>query len=146
MKKILAAALTVAMLAACAAMAELQQALVRESQSPGRGVKDEIDAMTGILKAYGFSFFDVAKASPRTAKTRGFCAKAVNWMLALAERILKMRRRRALPVNDLSRDCALSHKVVDRHRRYIIAATEILDGDFPQLAAYLQYIKRYREA
>ena len=127
-------------------IAELQQALVEQSQSLKHTVKDEIEAMAGILKNYGFSFFDVAEASPRTTKTRGFCAKAVNWMLALAARILKMRSRRALPVSDLSRECDLSHKVVDRHRRYIIAATEILDGDFPQLAAYLQYIKRYREA
>lgn len=123
-------------------MAEVQREI---ASAPERTVRDEIDAMAGILKDYGFTFFDVAEASPKTAKTRGFCAKAVNWMLALVARILRMRQRRSLPVGEISKECALSSKVVDRHRRYIIAATEILDGDFPRLAEYLQYIKRFHE-
>ena len=127
-------------------MAELQQTLARQDDARERTVRDEISAMADILKDYGFTFFDVADSSPKTEKTRGFCARAVNWMLALVERILRMRQRRSLPVGELSRECDISNKVVDRHRRYIIAATEILDGDFPQLAAYLQYIKRYRES
>ena len=126
-------------------MAQVQQAIVQESEQAGRDVKDEIAAITDILKEYGFTFFDVAEASPRTTKTRGFCARAVNWMLALVERIFKMRQRHSLPTAQLCDDCDLSRKVVDRHRRYIIAATEILDGDFPQLSEYLQYIKKYRE-
>lgn len=125
---------------------ELQRALLRESEAPERTVRDEIDAMAAILRNYGFSFFDVADASPKSSKTRGFCARAVNWMLDLAERILRMRQRRNLPVAEMTEACDLSRKVVDRHRRYIIAATEILDGDFPQLAEYLQYIKRGRES
>lgn len=127
-------------------MSEVRQALVRQSEDEGRSVRDEIEAVAGILKGYGFTFFEVAEASPRTARTKGFCARAVNWMLALVERVLRMRSRRSLPVRELSSECDLSHKVVDRHRRYIIAATEILDGDFPQLAEYLRYIKESRSS
>lgn len=125
-------------------MAEVQKAIVQESESAERTVKDEIEAVGGILKGYGFSFFDVAEASPKSTKTKGYCARAVNWMLDLPARIARMRQRRSLPVMELSTACDLSHKVVDRHRRYIIAATEILDGDFPQLSEYLRYIKRDR--
>lgn len=127
-------------------MWEVQQALVRQSADEERSVRDEIEAMAGILKGYGFSFFDVAEASPKTARTRGFCARAVNWMLDLVERILRMRSRRSLPVREISSECDISQKVVDRHRRYIIAATEILDGDFPRLSEYLRYIKRSRSS
>ena len=123
-------------------VSEVQQAIAARSLGPEHTVKDEIEAMSGILKGYGFSFFDIAEASPRSKKTRGYCARAVNWMLDLPARIAKMRQRRSLPVAELSVACEISHKVVDRHRRYIIAATEILDGDFPQLAEYLHYIKR----
>lgn len=126
-------------------MNELQQKLTRESLDPDHTVKDEIEAIGDILQEYGFSFFDVAEASPKSTKTKGFCARAVNWMLSLVQRILKMRQRHSLPVTDIARECDISHKVLDRHRRYIIAATEIMDGDFPQLQEYLQYIKRYRE-
>lgn len=124
--------------------AEVQKIIAMSSLGPEHTVKDEIDAMSGILKEYGFSFFDIAEASPRSKRTKGYCARAVNWMLDLPARILRMRQRRSLPVMELSNACEISHKVVDRHRRYIIAATEILDGDFPQLSEYLRYIKRDR--
>ena len=126
-------------------MAQVQQAIIQESEPSAHDVRDEIAAITEILKEYGFSFFDVAEASPKSTRTKGFCARAVNWMLALVERIFKMRQRHSLPTAQLCDACDLSRKVVDRHRRYIIAATEILDGDFPQLSEYLRYIKRYRE-
>ena len=122
--------------------AEVQKVIAQSSLGPEHTVKDEIDAMSGILKEYGFSFFDIAEASPRSKRTRGCCARAVNWMLDPPARILRMRQRRSLPVMELSSACDISHKVVDRHRRYIIAAAEILDGDFPQLSEYLRYIKR----
>lgn len=75
---------------------------------------------------------------------RSCCAKAVNWMLALAERVLMMRKKRSLPVVAISKALEIARKIIERHRRYIIAATEILDGDYPHLAEYLDYIKRER--
>jgi hypothetical protein len=104
-------------------------------------VRDEIEALGDVLGAYGFSFFDLAEASPRAAKTKRCCARAVNWMLALAERVLTMRRTRSLPVTAIVKALEIARKVIERHRRYIIAATEILDGDYPHLAEYMDYIK-----
>lgn len=125
-------------------IAELQQKLVQDDLCSERGVKDEIEALGAELNRYGFTFFDLADASPRAGKTRRCCARAVNWMLALAERVLTMRRTRSLPVSAISRALEIARKIIERHRRYIIAATEILDGDYPQLAEYLDYIKRER--
>jgi RNA polymerase sigma factor len=39
----------------------------------------------------------------------------------------------------------ISRKILDRHRRYIIAAVEILSGDYPLLAEYMQFIKDYNK-
>ena len=125
-------------------VAEVQRQLARDDQDQSRTVRDEILAMTAILKEYGFTFFDVAKASPRAEKTKRGCARAVNWMLAVAERILNMRLTRSLPIAALCKALELARKLIERHRRYIIASTEILDGDFPQLAEYLDYIKKER--
>ena len=97
-----------------------------------------------ILREYGFSFFDLAEASPKAEKTKRCCARAVNWMLAVAERILQMRRSRSLPVAAISAALEIARKILERHRRYIIASTEILDGDFPYLAEYLEYIRKER--
>lgn len=125
-------------------IAELQQKLARNDRDASRTVRDEIEALGAELDRYGFSFFDLAEASPKAEKTKRCCARAVNWMLALAERVAQMRRTRSLPVAVMSKALEIARKIIERHRRYIIAATEILDGDYPQLAEYLDYIKRER--
>ena len=125
-------------------IAEVQQKLVQASESSGLAIRDEIDALGAVLSEYGFSFFDLAEASPKAAKAKHCCARAVNWMLALAERILNMRKTHSLPVAAISKALEIARKIIERHRRYIIAATEILDGDYPHLAEYMDYIKRER--
>ena len=125
-------------------VAEVQGRIVDGYFSEARSVKDEIEALGETLEQYGFSFFDLAEASPKAEKTKKCCARAVNWMLALAERVLAMRKKRSLPVAAISKALEIARKLIERHRRYIIAATEILDGDYPHLAEYLDYIKRER--
>lgn len=131
--------------ASAGVIAEVQQKLVTTANHSGSvTIRDEIDALGDVLAEYGFSFFDLAEASPRAAKTKRHCARAVNWMLALAERVLNMRKTRSLPVAAISKALEIARKIIERHRRYIIAATEILDGDYPHLAEYMDYIKRER--
>ena len=120
-------------------IAEVQKKIVREEDP--MAVKDEIEALGDVLREYGFSFFDLAEASPKAAKTKKCCARAVNWMLETVERIIRMRKKRSLPVKAISKALDIALKILERYRRYIIAATEILDGDYPHLAEYLKYIK-----
>lgn len=123
-------------------VAEVQGRLAR--QDTGESLRDEIEALGETLKDYGFDFFDIAEASPRAEKTRRHCARAVNWMLELVERVLTMRKTHSLPVAAICKALEIARKIIERHRRYIIAATEILDGDYPQLSEYMDYIKRER--
>ena len=125
-------------------VAEVQQKLVQGNENSGHAIRDEIEALGAVLSEYGFSFFDLAEASPKASKTKHCCARAVNWMLALVERILNMRKTRSLPVAAISKALEIARKIIERHRRYIIAATEILDGDYPHLAEYMDYIKKER--
>ena len=125
-------------------IAEGQQKLVQANESTGHVIRDEIEALGAVLSEYGFSFFDLAEASPKASKTKHCCARAVNWMLALVERILNMRKTHSLPVAAISKALEIARKIIERHRRYIIAATEILDGDYPYLAEYMDYIKKER--
>ena len=125
-------------------IAEVQHVMTEEARDDPRAVKDEIEALGDVLREYGFSFFDLAEASPKAGKTRKCCARAVNWMLAVVERILQMRKTHNLPVGAISTALNIARKILERHRRYIIAATEILDGDYPYLAEYLDYIRKER--
>lgn len=123
---------------------EVQHYIVEKAEDDPRSVRDEIEALGDVLREYGFSFFDLAESSPKAEKTRKSCARAVNWMLAVVERVLQMRKTHSLPVGAISAALNIARKILERHRRYIIAATEILDGDYPCLAEYFDYIRKER--
>ena len=111
--------------------------LARQNTSvvPGDNpIRDEIEAVQDILVHYGFSFFDLAQCSPRTDKTKKACAEAVAYMLEHESLIRKMRAKRTLPVKELKEGAGISRKILERHRKYIIAAIEILNGEYPLLA------------
>lgn len=101
----------------------------------------EIAAMQEILDLYGFSFFDLAECSPKAEKTKRGCAQAIRTLLASLALLAKMRLARLLPIKELSAESGVVRKILERHRKYIIASAEILDGDFPILAGYLSYVK-----
>ncbi|MBQ9458646.1 MAG: RNA polymerase subunit sigma [Oscillospiraceae bacterium] len=103
--------------------------------------REEIAELQGILRQYGFSFFDLADASPKAEKTKKSCAQAVRALIASVMLMAQMRLKRLLPIKELSETSGVIRKILERHRKYIIASAEILDGDFPILAGYLAYIK-----
>ncbi|MBP7348788.1 MAG: hypothetical protein KA965_08915, partial [Butyrivibrio sp.] len=46
-----------------------------------------------------------------------------------------------LPVNEILVRAKVSRKMIDRHRKYLIATAMILDGDYPGLSEYLTFLK-----
>ena len=63
-------------------------------------------------------------------------------LIATAILMAQMRLKRLLPIKELSEASGVIRKILERHRKYIIAAAEILDGDFPILAGYMAFIKK----
>ncbi|WP_026517811.1 sigma factor [Butyrivibrio sp. MC2021] len=104
-------------------------------------VKDEIDALSQILETYGFGFSDLVECSPTAQKTRTACAQAINTLIGDPELMSSFRRTKTLPMKDLSCKTNISRKILDRHRRYIIAAVEIISGDYPLLTEYMKFVK-----
>ena len=126
---------------------QVQQRMAEEAgAAPGEDTaslaREEIAEMQGILQRYGFSFFDLADASPKTEKTKKSCAQAVRTLIATAILMAQMRLKRLLPIKELSEASGVIRKILERHRKYIIAAAEILDGDFPILAGYMAFIRK----
>ena len=116
-----------------------------ENRPEGSPVKDEIEAVQGLLRRYGFSFFDLADHSPKAGKTKEACARAVAYLLQNEELLQKMRQSCTLPIKEVLQATGISRKILELHRRYIIAAAEILNGDYPLLAEYMSYIKKALE-
>lgn len=105
-------------------------------------IKDEIEAVQKLLCRYGFSFFDLTDCSPKAGKTKTACAQAVAYLLRNENLIRKMQDTCMLPIKEILEHTKISRKILERHRKYIIAATEILNGEYPLLAEYMSYIRK----
>ena len=115
----------------------LAQKLVEPDSS---WLKLEIQAASQTFSQYGFSFFDLTSCSPRSIKTKCACAKAILYLAENEFKLEELRRTQTLPIKNICLSTGLPRKVIERHRKYIIAATEIVTGDYPCLAQYIQFI------
>ncbi len=102
----------------------------------------EIEAISQVLSSYGFRFMDLISVSPKTKKTKIACAQAVACLLEHPHLMDRMKAFKMLPVAGIEKNAKVPRKILERHRKYIIAAAEIVSGDYPVLSGYISYIKR----
>ncbi len=105
-------------------------------------MKEEILSVNERLKKYGFSFFDIADASPKKGKTKDACAVVIRAILENADMVLDVENAGRLAIKELSEKTGVSKKIIDRYRRYIVMAVIILNGEYPLLAEYLHYVRK----
>ena len=111
------------------------------SKTTGNEIKSEIEEANLLLASYGFSFFDLTQCSPHAQKTKKACAQVINYMLSNPLLINDMKASKQLPLKIMENNVHVPRKILERHRKYIIAAIEILSGGYPNLAEYLRYIR-----
>lgn len=100
-------------------------------------MRDEIQALGQVLMLYGMDYSDLAAASPKSEKTKTACRKVLVVLRENPEMQLKIREKGLLPVKILALNTGVPRKTIERHRKYLIAAVEILTGDYPCLSAYI---------
>jgi len=108
-------------------------------------IKMEINLVSEIFSAYGFSFADLSECSPKADKTKRSCAKVVAYMIKNPILTSEMKVKRQLPLNIIEKSTKVPRKLLERHRKYIVAAVEIMSGDYPYLASYMRYIREELE-
>ncbi len=101
----------------------------------------EINTVNENLREYGFTFFDLTKCSPKAAKTKAACGKVIAFCIEDPMVIHVLKNTKLLPVKILEKNTKVPRKIIERHRKYIIAAIVILSGEYLELAEYLRYIK-----
>ncbi|NLP34545.1 MAG: RNA polymerase subunit sigma [Clostridiales bacterium] len=111
------------------------------SKKSNDDIKLEIEAINQRFHHYGFTFFELSKCSPKAAKTKKSCAIAINYILQNPLLINEIQRTKLLPIKIIEKNVQVPRKILERHRKYIIAAIEILSGEYPNLAEYLRYIR-----
>ena len=110
------------------------------STEDDNSLKMEIHLINEVFSGYGFSFMDLTECSPKAEKTKRSCAKAVVFIIKNPILISEMKIKRQLQLNLIERNTKVPRKLLERHRKYIIAAVEIMSGDYPHLAGYMRYI------
>ena len=108
-------------------------------------LKYEIEAADKCFLSYGFTFFDLSECSPHAGKTKRVCAKAVQYIMKNPVLLSDLQASKQLPLKMIENNCKVPRKILERHRKYIIAAVEILHGEYPNLAEYLRYIRKVNE-
>jgi RNA polymerase sigma factor len=114
------------------------------SKQDPNDLKWEIEAANLVFSEYGFSFYELSACSPHAAKTRKSCATAINYLLQNTLLLNELQTTKLLPLKTIEKNTHVPRKILERHRKYIIAAIEILSGEYPYLADYLRYIREER--
>ncbi|MDO5416427.1 MAG: sigma factor [Lachnospiraceae bacterium] len=113
---------------------------IHQQKTAEEELKLEIEAVSQEFSAFGFTFFDVAKAAPKAAKTRKSCGKAATFLLEHPLLIAEFRKNGQLPLKIMEKESKVPRKILERHRIYIIAVIVILTGEYPQLAEYMHTV------
>lgn len=119
--------------------------LSRMAQMPDDSLKLEIESAGQIFSAYGFSFYDLIDCSPKAEKTKKACAKAIACLIRTPLLTSEMKYSKCLPLKPLEKKSGVPRKILERHRKYIIAAVEIMTGDYPFLAEYMRFVREELE-
>lgn len=110
-------------------------------KSKPNDAKYEIEALTEELKAYQISFFDLPLVTPKSQKTKSACIDAIRYILRNTLLTDNIKTKGTLPIKELTEDLNIHRKVIERHRKYIIAVIVILTGDYGMIAEYFQFVK-----
>ena len=113
-----------------------------ETKENEKLIKNEIEKVQALLEPYGFSFFELAACSPKGAKAKGAVADSVAVLVENPAFFSMMRSNLELPMKELVKYSGAPRKIIKKHRKYIIAAAEILNGEFPELGEYFSYISK----
>ncbi|MFS0638614.1 RNA polymerase sigma factor SigI [Mesobacillus foraminis] len=100
--------------------------------------REEIVQFQHILKDFGLSFKDLVDNSPKHADARRNAmevAKILSENQDLKDLLLEKKR---LPIKQLENLVDLSRKTIERNRKYIIAVSLILIGDYIYLKDYIK--------
>lgn len=115
------------------------------AEQADNSVKLEIELANEVLSSYGFTFFDLSECSPKAKKTKKSCAMAVAYIIRNPILVSNMKVKKLLPIGLIEKNARIPRKILERHRKYIIAAVEIMSGDYPHLAEYMPFIKEELE-
>ncbi len=100
--------------------------------------REEILLLTSELSKWSISVSQLSKASPRHESTKNACKTIIYEMINNEKLLALFKNEKKLPVMELMRKTGIKRKLIEDHRRYIVAAIIIHTGDFPYMREYIK--------
>ena len=122
---------------------EIREKITVKSLGVNTALADEMKALEDELKVFGISFSDLVSCSPKSKKTKAGCAEVIRLIFSPPPLCEAVKKSGKLPATEIRNRGKADKKLMERHRKYLIAATVILSGDYPKLAEYLKDLKPY---
>jgi len=108
----------------------------KEQQAAER--REEINEYTKLLKSYDLSFHELTKSSPKHADSRKTAIHIAQIIAETPEFYTYLLTKKKLPIKELETTVEVSRKTIERHRRYIIAVTLLLNSHFVYIKEYIK--------
>ncbi len=99
--------------------------------------REEIGMLSEQLSAFGIRFQDLVSSSPRHRDSRLALLRIGNLIAETPEMFRYLLHHRQLPVKEICKAASVSRKMVERHRKYLIAVSLIAGGPYPCLKEYI---------
>lgn len=119
-------------------MVQTASALVYRINVENEERREEMAAFAAELEKWSISVNQLAKASPHHESTKSACKTVVYEMISNEALLEVFMNEKRLPVVELTRKTGIKRKLIEDHRRYIVAAIIIHTGDFPYMQEYVK--------
>jgi RNA polymerase sigma factor len=102
--------------------------------------KQEIEELVSQLKNFGLSLIDIMENCPKQERTLENCHRALNYAITHPELIRTMKKSFKLPLTQIVEGTGIDRKMLERHRRYLIALLLIYSNGYETIRGHLKGI------
>lgn len=100
----------------------------------------QIDCLNMELSPFSLTFWDISQTSPRKKKDRIICSKIINALINDQGLMGVMFQKGYLPIRLLSRKSGISSRYIEAFEGYIVMASLVITGNYPDLQPYFDYV------
>lgn len=102
--------------------------------------QQEIAELAAQLKSFGLSLTDIATDSPKQDRTLERCQRVIHYAREHPEVITELLRTRKLPISALVKGAAVDKKILERHRKYLMAMLIIHSNGYEIIRSHIGMI------
>lgn len=105
-------------------------------------IKWEIEALNGELSDFGISFFELAKFSPKSRKTKQLCFDAVRYIVNSTTLLETVMKQHILPIKEISEGVPLNRKSLEISDKETLSIAKNIGVSIAKAKAIEEYTEK----